>query len=272
MKRFRLLALPYAVWMVILVVFPLLIMVALAFLDIQGLDFSTATFTFSNFKATFDKTYFEVFLRSMGYAFITTIICIVIGYPIAYIISKLKPTVSFIVLLLFILPMWTNMLLRIQSLNMLLLPEGFMKNVFGISINLSGSTFSVILAMVVIYLPFMIFPIYSVLEKQDPLLIEASQDLGASEFKTFRKVTLPLSLKGVASGVIMVFLPAATSFTIPEIMSRGKLVLIGTIIEQKFKSGSNYGTGSLMSLFLIAFIFIAIFISNKLDKEGATLI
>lgn len=272
MKRFNRLAIPYLIWMMILVVLPLLIMVVLAFLDIKGIDFSDASFTLKNFNSTFNPVYIQAFFRSIKLAAITTVICILLGYPVSYIISKSNIRNKYLVLIILILPMWTNMLLRIQTLNRILLPEGFLKNTFGISTNLSGTEFSVILAMVMMYLPFMIFPIYTVLEKIDLSLLEASQDLGASKVKTFKKVTLPLSLKGVSSGIIMVFLPCAMGFTIPEIMSGGNMILIGTIIEQKFKQGTGYNVGSLISLVVLLLVFLALWIIGKIDEEGETLL
>lgn len=272
MKRFGKLSVPYLIWMIVLVVIPLMLMVVLAFLDIQGLDFRNASFTLENFKTTFTSVYIGAFFRSIKLAFITTLICIAIAYPAAYFISRSNLKFKGLILVLFILPMWSNMLLRIQTLNRMLLPEGFIKNVFGISSNLAGTEFSVVLAMVMLYLPFMVFPIYTVLEKIDYSLIEASQDLGANNRKTFQKVTLPLSLKGVASGIIMVFLPCATGFTIPEIMSGGNMILIGTIIEQKFKQGVSYNIGSLISMVIIVIIFLGIYLIGKFDAEGETLL
>ena len=272
MKKFAKLSLPYLFWMVLLVIIPLLLMIVLAFLDIQGLDFKNASFSLDNFKTTFTSVYIKAFFESIKFAFITTIICILIAYPSAYFISRSNLKFKGLILVLFILPMWSNMLLRIQTLNRMLLPEGFMNEVFGFSSNIAGTDFSVVLAMVMLYLPFMVFPIYTVLEKIDYSLIEASQDLGANNRKTFQKVTFPLSLKGVASGVIMVFLPCATGFTIPEIMSGGNMILIGTIIEQKFKQGVSYNIGSLISMVIIVIIFLGIYLIGKFDAEGETLL
>jgi spermidine/putrescine transport system permease protein len=258
--------------MLVLVAVPLLMMMVLSFLDIRGVDWKTASFSLQNFSEAFNPVYIQAFFRSLRLAGITTIISLLLGYPVSYIIWKSTIRHKYLILLILILPMWTNMLLRIQSLNRILLPEGFLKNVFGISSNLSGTEFSVILAMVMMYLPFMIFPIYTVLEKIEPSLLEASQDLGASKIKTFQKVTLPLSFKGISSGIIMVFLPCAMGFAIPEIMSGGNMLLIGTIIEQKFKQGTGYNVGSLISLVVIVFVFLALWVIGKVDEEGETLL
>ena len=277
MNKYKHFSTPYLIWMIILTFLPILLMVILSFMKMEGFNVANASIGFSAFQKTFNRETIIAFSNSMKLAAIATLLCILIGYPVAYIISKLKISNRFSFLLILILPMFTNMLLRVNTINRLLLPEGFMKNVFGISLNLSGTEFAVVLVMVVVYLPFMIFPIYTVLEKIDPSLLEASRDLGANDQKTFFKVTLPLSLKGVSSGIIMVFLPSATSFTIPQIVSRGSIKLIGNIIEDKLglsASGStvDYPVGSLISIIILVIVMGALYIISKVDSEGETLL
>lgn len=272
MKKFSNLAKPYEIWMFVLVIIPIIFMVILSFLDINGINFSNASFTFNNFMELGNPTYIKAFLRSMEFSLIATFICLIIGYPIAYIIHTSKVSNKYIILLIIILPMWTNMLLRLKALQMLSLPEGFFKNTFGVSFDFYGTSGAVILGMVLMYLPFMIFPIYTVLEKIDPSLIEASQDLGANNFKTFTKVTLPLSLKGVTSGVIMVFLPCAMGFTISEILGGENIQLIGNIVERYFKKSLIYNIGSLISLIIIVLVIGSLFIISRVDEEGETLL
>jgi spermidine/putrescine transport system permease protein len=275
MNKYRVFATPYLVWMIILTVVPIVLMLALSFMEIDGLAISTAKFSFAAFTKTFKREYLLAFTHSIKLAGLATIFCIIIGYPVAYIISNLKIANRFTFLLILILPMFTNLLLRVNTINRLLLPEGFLKNVFGISLNFSGTEAAVVLVMVVVYLPFMIFPIYTVLEKIDPSLIEASKDLGANNFQTFRQVTLPLSLKGVSSGIIMVFLPCATSFTIPYIVSKGNIKLIGNIIEEKMgltNQLSDYPVGSLISILILVIVMGALYLISKIDAEGETLL
>jgi len=275
MNNYKKFALPYLVWMIIFCIIPFLLMVALSFMDMEGFNLSEAKFSFSAFQKTFNREIAIAFSTSIKLATIATVFCILIGYPVAYIISRSNIKNKFSVLLILILPMFTNMLLRVNTINRLLLPEGFLKNVFGISIDLSGTEFAVVLVMVIVYLPFMIFPVFTVLEKIDPSLLEASKDLGANNWKTFLKVTLPLSLKGVSSGIIMVFLPAATSFTIPQIVSRGKIKLIGSIIEEKLglaTAAVDYPVGSLISVLILVIVLGALYIISKVDSEGETLI
>ncbi|MDD4000355.1 MAG: ABC transporter permease [Bacilli bacterium] len=275
MKKFRIFSTPYLIWMIILTVVPILLMFFLSFSQLDGLDITTAKFSVAAFSKTFKREYLIAFTHSLKLAGLATLFCVLIGYPVAYIVSNLKISNRFVVLLVLILPMFTNLLLRVNTINRLLLPEGFLKNVFGISLNYSGTETAVVLVMVIVYLPFMVFPIYTVLEKIDPSLIEASKDLGANNFQTFRQVTLPLSLKGVSSGIIMVFLPCATGFTIPYIVSKGNIKLIGNIIEEKMgltNQLSDYPVGSLISILVLIIVMGALYIISKIDAEGETII
>lgn len=272
MKRFSKLSIIYISWMAILTVIPLLLMIYISFLDMKFWEFGDSKLSLSHFPIVFSSTYFNATILSLKLALIATVGALLIGYPIAYIISNSKMKKKFIILLLFILPMWTNLLLRVETINRLLLPNSIL-NEIGISLNFSGTETAVIISMIMVYLPFMIFPIYTVLEKKDKGLIEAASDLGAGPIKTFFKVTLPLSAKGIVSGVTMVFLPCAMGFTIPHIVSNGNMYLIGNIIERHFKgSTGTYNIGSLTSLILIIIVFGAMFIMTKVDKEGETLI
>lgn len=276
MTRFNKFAWPYIVWMFILTVIPIILLIIISFTEMKSLNFTTARFSLSAFSRSFDRIYLNSFTKSITLAAIATVFCILIGYPIAYIVSTLHIKNRFSFLLILIMPMFTNMLLRVNTINKLLKPESFLKNVFGISLNLSGTETAVVLVMVMMYLPFMVFPIFTVLEKIDPFLLEASRDLGANDFKTFLKVTLPLSIKGVSSGIIMVFLPCATSFTIPYIVSDGKMKLIGNIIEDKMGFGnvisSDYPGGSLLSILILIVVMGALWLISKIDAEGETLI
>ena len=277
MNKFKKLAIPYTVWMILLVVIPLILMFVMSFLDMRYIDIQNARFTFANFSKVFTRTYFNAFLKSMELSLVATIGCLILAYPIAYIISKIKFVGKSLLLVIFILPMWTNMLLRIETINRMLADNGLMQSLTHINLSWigirSGTEQAVIIVMIIVYLPFMIFPIYTVLEKIDNSLIEASADLGATPRKSFMKVTLPLSMKGVTSGITMVFLPCAMGFTIPQIVSNGKIMLIGNIIEQKFKgSTGQYNIGMLASIIIIVIILFAIWLISKLDPEGETLI
>lgn len=271
MKRFKYLSIPYIVWLVILVVIPLIAMLVLSFMDSDALDFSTAKFSLDNWKNLFQTTYLNAFWNSLKIAGIATIACILIGYPISYFVSTSHLKNKFALIMVLILPMWSNQLLRIIAWEKIFYPVSIINNI-GLSFNLIGTDFAVIFATITMYLPFMILPTYTVLEKMDKSYIEASYDLGVSRIRTFFKVTLPMSSKGIMSGVIMVFLPASTGFAITERLGGGKIVMIGNIIENFFKRSFNYNMGSMLSLVVILVIMGAIVLLSKFDKEGETLI
>lgn len=267
MKSFKKLSIPYFVWLAILVILPLLLMFLLTFFSTDGVSFSGAKATLDNYLELRDLTYWEALWNSLVIAFWTTLICFIIGYPVAYFISFSNSKHKALILLCMILPMWCNSMLRILSWYKL-----FSSNAFS-SLDLIGSKGAVIFVTVTTYLPFMIFPIYTVLEKMDRSLIEASKDLGVPAWKTFLKVTFPLSLSGVSSGIIMVFLPAATGFAISAIIGDGKVNMIGNIIENMFKTANNYNLGSLLSIFvsIIIVVFILILDKTQKGKDGVVL-
>ena len=188
-------------------------------------------------------------------AVVTTIICIAAGYPMAYIMARLNPKSKALMVLLVTLPMWINMLVRTYAWKGIL-------SMFGAS-----GEFKVYVGMVYNFLPFMILEIYTALSKIDPSLIVASHDLGANDAQTFLKVTLPLSLSGVVSGITLVFLPAVSSFFIPKLLGGGQYVLIGNLIEDYFVSTGDWNFGSAISLIMAIIILISMYVTRKLDKE-----
>lgn len=260
MKRFKGLAIPYFVWLVFLVVFPLILMFVLTFLSSNGMDFSNAEASLDAYQRLADPSILKALWNSLIVAFWTVIICVLLGYPTAYFISFSKIKHKMLLLLLLILPMWSNSMLRIVSWLRLFSTDGLS------ALNLLGTTPAVIFVTVTTYLPFMIFPIYTVLEKLDRNLIEASKDLGVTPVMTFFKVTLPLSLSGVSSGIIMVFLPAATGFAISETIGQGKIRLIGNLIQSVFEK-NNYNFGSLLSIFVSIVIILLVLVFNKLQTK-----
>lgn len=271
MKRFRFLGIPYIVWLAILVVIPLIFMLILAFTETRGSDLSTATFSLQSFKYVFSSTYLTAYKNSLKIAIISTLLCFIIGYPVAYFVSKLKIKNKMGLMLLIILPMWSNMLLRIMAWETLFYPNSIL-NIFGISLELIGTDIAVIIVTVTMYLPFMILPIYTVLEKIDKSLIEASNDLGVSPFKTFWKVIFPMSSKGIVSGTIMVFLPAATGFAISKRIGGGAVSMIGNVIEEQFGRNNNFNLGSALSIVIVVVILAVVILMSKIDEDGETLL
>jgi len=207
-------------------------------------------------------------------AALSTIICLFIGYPVAYLLTRINEENKGLLILLFILPMWMNMLLRTYAWMTILGNTGLINSFLSFlnlpKINLLYNNNAVILGMVYNFLPFMVFPIYTALNKMDRSLIEAADDLGADSFTIFRKVIFPLSLPGVISGLVMVFMPAVSTFVIPRLLGGGKNILIGNLIEKLFLVTRDWNFGAALSMIILIIIFISIKILNVLniDKES----
>ena len=256
MKTFSKMVYPYIVWAFIMIVLPMVMIVLYAF-TVKGNSVLTFQFTFDNFARFFRDSIFPTVLwRSLKMAFITTGLCILIGYPTAYIFAKMKPNNQAIMILLVTLPMWINVLVRTYAWRGLL---GY--------VDLS-TEMRVYVGMIYNFMPFMILEIYTSLSKIDPNLIVASHDLGANDAETFRRVILPLSLPGVVSGITLVFLPAVSSFFIPKFLGGGQYVLIGNLIEDYFITSGDWNFGSAISLIMAIIILISMYVMRKLDHEN----
>lgn len=270
MKQFRQLVYPYIFWISIFIVLPMLLIVLYAFTT-EGNSVSTIHFTFDNFIKFFNADFLRVLGRSFVLAFITTLLCVLIGYPVAYSISKLKPSIQSIMILLVTAPQWINMLIRTYAWIGILNDKGLLNQLLAVfslgPIKIMNTNIAVLIGMVYNFLPFMILPIYTVLSKMDNSLIEASYDLGANQVETFKKVILPLSLPGVISGITMVFLPSISTFFIPKLLGGGKSLLIGNLIEEKFITSGDWNFGSAISLILAVLVLISIYITRKIDKD-----
>ena len=271
------LATPYAIWSVLFIVIPLILIVFFSFTkQVDG----RYMFTLDNFDKFFNVMYFKVVRRSLVLAFISTVLCLIVGYPTAYIISKAKPSRRATLLLLCILPMWMNFLLRTYAWSAILGKNGFINTLLGMvglgPINILYTDAAVLLGMVYNFLPFMILPIHTILSKMDQDLINAAKDLGANDFQVFTKVIFPLSLPGVISGITMVFMPAVSTFVISKLLGGGQFYLIGNLIEQEFMSVGDWHFGSAISIFMMIIILISMAIMNKYssgnDKEGGGLL
>jgi len=255
MKSFAKLTIPYVIWMIIMIILPMLMIVLYAF-TVQGNSTLTFHFTLNNFLRFFSDDIFpSVLWQSLKMAFITTVLCILIGYPCAFFMARLKSKSQGLMVLLITLPMWINMLVRTYAW------KGILSN-----IGLEGEL-AIYIGMVYNFLPFMILQIYSALCKIDKNLIIAAHDLGANDFQTFLRVILPLSLSGVVSGITLVFLPAVSSFFIPKLLGGGQYVLIGNLIENYFISTGDWNFGSAISLIMAIIILISMYITRKLDQE-----
>lgn len=272
--KFKHVSYPYLLWIAIFIVVPLILIVVYGLTVGDSQNISTFSFSLSNLRKFLDPIYLKVLGKSINLAFISTIICLILGYPLAYLISKEKPERRNLIIALFTIPMWMNFLLRTYSWITLLGRNGFINTIIT-SLGFSTMDFlykdyTVLLGMVYNFLPFMILPIYSVLVKMDNNLIEAAYDLGADKKTVFFKVVLPLSLPGVITGVGLVFIPGVSTFVISALLGGNKSTLIGNLIEQQFRYTGDWHFGSLMSLILMVIIFITIGITNKFSdgKEG----
>ncbi|SHJ70145.1 ABC transporter permease [Paramaledivibacter caminithermalis] len=270
----KLIAYPYIVWMILFIVIPILLVLSysVTYKSDTGL-----AFTLQHYKRFFDPLYINVLIHSMNLALISTLICLVLGYPMAMIIAKAPVRHRNMMVLFFVIPMWMNFLLRTYSWMSLLERSGLINKLLKLlqlpTLNIMYTNVAVVLGMVYNFLPFMVLPIYSVLVKIDKSLIEAAQDLGANESEVFLKITLPLSLPGVISGFIMVFMPAITTFVISRLLGGGQFTLIGNLIEQQFLSAGDWNFGSAISILMLILILLSSLVMSKYgkDKEGVGL-
>lgn len=267
-------AYPYLIWMAIFIVIPLILIVVYGLTVGDSQNISTFRFSLSNLEKFLDPIYLKVLGKSINLAFVSTLICLILGYPLAYIVSKEKASRRNFIIALFTIPMWMNFLLRTYSWINLLGRNGLINTIItslGLPmVDFLYNDFAVLLGMVYNFLPFMILPIYSVLVKMDSNLIEAAYDLGADKRTVFFKVVFPLSLPGVITGIGLVFIPGVSTFVISALLGGNKSTLIGNLIEQQFRFTGDWHFGSLMSLILMAIIFITIGITNRFSdgKEG----
>ena len=281
---------PYTLWMIVFTVVPCLLIAYYAFTDVNG------AFTLDNFKNFWDSNYdmnqelislgidpaelgfgrgtvnVDTLVYSLWMAFLCTVICLVLGYPTAHIMADREFKLGSTLVILFVIPMWMNFLLRTIAWMALLEDNGLINSLLewlGVGkVQLMYNTQAVLLGMVYNYLPFMVFPIYNVLNKMDYKLSEAAMDLGCNKWRTFYKVTLPLSIPGVVSGITMVFMPAVTTFFIPRMLGGGKTEMFGDLIERTFLTANNWNIGSALSLIMMIMILLSLGLLRKVDPEG----
>ena len=263
------LAYPYALWSALFIVVPLVLIVYYSLT--RKTDDGGILFTIENYRQAFDPLFLKVFMRSFILAGIATILCVIIGYPAAYIISKAKLSRRDSLILLFILPMWMNFLLRTYAWIAILGKNGLLNSllgIFGITPNsILYTSSAVLLGMIYNFLPYMVLPIYTSLQKIDEDLVNAARDLGANTATVFRKVIFPLSIPGVLSGVTMVFMPCVTTFAISRLLGGGKTMLVGDLIEQQFTTVGDWNLGSSISIVMMVIILISMAFMNKIDRD-----
>lgn len=260
------LAYPYIIWMIGFIVLPLIMVVY------YGLTDKTGSFTLDNLTEILVDYNYKALWLALGLSLISTLICLILAYPLAMILKKISLNQHSFIILLFILPMWMNFLLRTLAWQTLLERNGVINSILSMlnlpKLNIINTPYAIVLGMVYNFLPFMVLPIYNVIVKIDPNVINAGKDLGASSVQVFTKIILPLSVPGIISGITMVFIPALTTFVISDLLGGGKILLIGNVIEQEFTQAGNWHVGSGMSLVLMIFILLSMAILAKYDKKG----
>ena len=259
----RLAAAPHILWAIMFIVFPMIFVLFFAFTDADG------NFSFSNITSL--SQYGHVFVLSIAFALIATVVCLIIGYPLAYFMSKQSPRAQKVLMVLVMLPMWCNLLIRTYAL-MALLDNGGLLNSLLVSLGLEklsivGTNFGVILGMIYDFLPYMVLPIFTAMTKLDPKFIEASQDLGCTSWQTMTRVIMPLTASGVISGVTMVFVPSISTFYISQKLGAGKIDLVGDTIERLFQNPSTYNIGAAISLVMMVLIIISVGIMNRFSDD-----
>ncbi len=265
-KMYNLYTAPYALFMILFILIPLAIVAYYAFTDGSG------SFTFDNLQGL--SHYTDTILRSIWFGIVATAICLIIAYPLAYIFTKAKVGTQKLFVMLIMLPMWMNFLLRTYSIMVLLEDTGIINNILqsiGLNpIHLINTSGAVIFGMVYNYLPFMVLPLYTSMQKLDNRLIEAAHDLGANGFLTLKNVIIPLTKSGIVSGITMVFVPSVSTFYISQKLGGGKYTLIGDVIETQFQTAYNYNLGASISLLLMVLIVICLAVMNHFgdSEEG----
>lgn len=272
MKTWRRLAIPYLVWGTVMLLMPMLLIVFYSLVQ-PGNEVTTFRFTLANYIRFFtDRDFLLILVRSLTIALKTTAFCLLIGYPIAYWISRCSARMQNVMIMMITLPMWINMLVRTYAWIGILSEGGPLSIIlgwFGIHTEILYTETAVLIGMVYNYLPYMILQIHTSLTKMDPSLEEAASDLGASPFQTFWRVIFPLSLPGVISGVTLVFLPAISAFFIPKLLGGGGWFLIGNVIENQFITVGEWNFGSAISVIMAMVMMLLMTLVRKADRKGS---
>ena len=269
MKKY---SVPFLVWSLVFIIFPLLLIVIYSFNGVKSMDLSGFELSFENFQRFFEPIYISILFRSIWLAFISTLVCLLLGYPIAYIISQMDAKKGAFYIMLFIIPMWMNFLLRTYAWITLLGRNGVLNRLLGFiglgPFDMMYNEVSILMGMIYNFLPFMVLPIYTVLTKMDKSLIEAAKDLGATPKIVFQKVIIPLSVPGIMSGILMCFIPALSTFVISSLLGGNKYYLVGNLIEQQYRFTGNWPFGSAISVILIIIMLLMLAFFRKITKQN----
>lgn len=262
----KFLATPYFFWAVAFIIIPILMVFYYGFIDSAG------HFTMQNILAIASPEHSKALFLSIRLSLVSTLICLLLAYPLAMILANKSVNQNQFIVLIFILPMWMNFLLRTLAWQTLLEKTGVINSVLRFlslpTLDIINTDAAIILGMVYNFLPFMVLPIFNSLSRMDQDLINAARDLGANNVKAFCRIIFPLSLPGVISGITMVFVPALTTFVISSLLGGSKILLIGNVIEQEFTQASNWNLGSGLSMVLMLFIILSMIVTAIFDKDG----
>lgn len=262
----KMLSLPYVFWCAAFIIIPLCMVVYYGITDKNG------ALTFANIAAIATPVHAKALWYAVLLSLVSTVICLLLAYPLAMILSRLNVNQHSFIVLVFILPMWMNFLLRTMAWQTLLEKTGVINTLLQLlhlpTLNIINTPSAIIFGMVYNFLPFMVLPIYNALTKIDPNVVNAAKDLGAGSTQTFMRIIFPLSLPGVISGITMVFVPALTTFVISALLGGSKILLIGNVIEQEFTQTGNWHLGSGLSIVLMLFILVNMVLSAIFDKDG----
>jgi polyamine ABC transporter, permease protein len=261
----------YLVWAGVFIILPILLILFYSFNGPESIAFDHFKFSFINYRKFFEPLYLKMLSVTLLIAFLSTLGCLLIGYPVAYIISKMDERIASSLIFVFIMPMWINLLLRTYGWITLLGRNGILNRFIAIlggkSLGVMYTPTAVILGMIYEFLPFMVIQIYNALKKVDPNLIDAGLDLGADRKTIFRKVIFPLSLPGVYTGIIMVFIPAISTFVVSNLLGGQKVYMIGNLIDQQFTFTGDWGFGSATAIILMIILILALAIQRRFGRD-----
>ncbi len=261
----------YLIWAGVFIILPLVLILFYSFNGSGSIAFESFSFSLSNYKRFFEPLYLKMLGITLLISFLATLGCLLIGYPVAYIISKMDETIASSLIFVFIMPMWINLLLRTYGWITLLGRNGVLNRFlasFGSGpLGIMYTPTAVVLGMIYEFLPFMVIQIYNALKKVDKNLIDAALDLGADKKTIFRKVIFPLSLPGVYTGIIMVFIPAISTFVVSNLLGGQKVYMIGNLIDQQFTFIGDWGFGSATAIILMLILFLALFIQRRFGRD-----
>lgn len=261
----------YLVWAGVFIILPLILILMYSFNGSESIAFDNFTFSLRNYQRFFEPIYLKMLGITLLIAFLATLGCLLIGYPVAYIISRMDENVASSLIFVFIMPMWINLLLRTYGWITLLGRNGvlnrFLASLGMDPLGIMYTPTAVVLGMIYEFLPFMVIQIYNALRKVDPNLIEAALDLGANRKTVFKKVTFPLSLPGVYTGIIMVFIPAISTFVVSNLLGGQKVYMIGNLIDQQFTFTGNWGFGSATAIILMLILILALAVQRRFGRD-----